>query len=93
VEYDDLVFRLAPGDTLTFFTDGVVEARNESGELYGFDRVAELAAADHSVEQIVDAARAFGQRDDITVLRVTRLAESAPAHAARLDLTTQIAGV
>jgi hypothetical protein len=91
-EYDELVFRLAPTDTLTFYTDGVVEARNQSGELYGFDRVAELAATNKTVEEIVESACTFGQKDDITVLRVTRLAESAPATAARLDLATQIAG-
>lgn len=91
-EYEELDFRLQENDTLMFYTDGVVEARNEAGELYGFDRVAALAASNQNVEQIVEAACVFGQKDDITVLRLTRLAESAPAHAARLDLATQIAG-
>ncbi|MGC2163658.1 MAG: SpoIIE family protein phosphatase [Silvibacterium sp.] len=90
-EYDELVFRLHENDSLTFYTDGVLEARSQTGELYGFDRVAHLAASNPSVEQIVEAACAFGQKDDITVLRVTRLAESAPAHASRLHLATQIA--
>jgi serine phosphatase RsbU (regulator of sigma subunit) len=92
-EYEELDFRLQENDTLMFYTDGVVEARNQAGELYGFDRVAALAASSQNVEQIVEAACLFGQKDDITVLRLTRLAESAPAHAARLDLATQIAGV
>ena len=91
-DYEELVFRLHENDTLLLYTDGVVEARNEAGELYGFDRVASLAASAGSVDEVVDAARSFGQHDDITVIRVTRLAESAPAHAARLDLATQIAG-
>jgi phosphoserine phosphatase RsbU/P len=90
-EYDELVFRLHESDSLTFYTDGVLEARNQAGELYGFDRVATLVASNPSVEQIVEAACGFGQQDDITVLRVTRLEQSAPAHAARLDLATQIA--
>jgi hypothetical protein len=90
-EYDELDFRLQENDTLMFYTDGVVEARNQAGELYGFERIAALAASNQNVEQIVEAACAFGQKDDITVLRVTRLAESAPAHAARLDLATHIA--
>ncbi|MGC1363157.1 MAG: SpoIIE family protein phosphatase, partial [Silvibacterium sp.] len=80
VDYDELLFRLQESDTLTFYTDGVVEARNETGELYGFERVTELVASDNNVEQMVEAACAFGQQDDITVLRLTRLAESAPAH-------------
>ena len=91
-EYEELDFRLQENDTLMFYTDGVVEARNQAGELYGFERVATLAASNQNVEQIVEAACVFGQEDDITVLRLTRLAESAPAHAARLDLATQIAG-
>lgn len=91
--YDELGFRLQESDTLMFYTDGVVEARNQAGELYGFDRVAGLAASNQSVEQIVEAACQFGQKDDITVLRLTRLAVSAPAHAARLKMATQIAAL
>jgi hypothetical protein len=90
-EYDELDFRLQEGDTLMFYTDGVVEARNETGELYGFERISGLAASNQTVEQIVETVCAFGQKDDITVLRLTRLAESAPAGAARLDLAAQIA--
>lgn len=90
-DYDELDFRLQEGDTLLFYTDGVVEARNEAGELYGFERISGLAASNRTVEQIVETVCAFGQKDDITVLRLTRLAESAPAGAARLDLAAQIA--
>jgi hypothetical protein len=90
-EYDELDFHLHEDDTLVFYTDGVVEARSESGELYGFDRVAALVASAGSVEEIVEAACAFGQQDDITVLRLTRLAESAPAYEARISLAAQIA--
>ena len=89
-EYDELIFPLHEGETLTFYTDGIVEARNQAGELYGFERLAALLRADPSIEQMVEEARNFGQQDDITVFKVTRLAESAPAHAARLSLATQI---
>jgi hypothetical protein len=89
-DYDELIFALHAGETLTFYTDGIVEARNEAGELYGFERLASLLRSDSSIEQMVEEARNFGQQDDITVFKVTRLAESAPAHAARLSLATQI---
>jgi Stage II sporulation protein E (SpoIIE) len=89
-DYDELIFPLHEGETLTFYTDGIVEARNKAGELYGFERLAALLRADPSIEQMVEEARSFGQQDDITVFKVTRLAESAPAHAARLSLATQI---
>jgi phosphoserine phosphatase RsbU/P len=89
--YDELDLHLHEGDSLVFYTDGLVEARSESGELYGFDRVTALVASAGSVEEIVDVACAFGQEDDITVLRLTRLAQSAPAHESRINLAAQIA--
>ncbi len=64
--YEERVFRLAPGDRLTFLSDGVVEARNAQGELLGFERAAELSI--EPAEKVAQAAQAFGQEDDITVL-------------------------
>jgi serine phosphatase RsbU (regulator of sigma subunit) len=61
-------WRLTPTDRLTFLSDGVVEARGESGELFGFDRTKEISG--QPAQSIADAARAFGQDDDITVLSV-----------------------
>jgi hypothetical protein len=63
-----------------------------TGELYGFERLTALVRSDPTVEQMVEEARSFGQQDDITIFRVTRLAQSAPAHEAKLSLATQIAG-
>ena len=37
-KYDQIVFRMQENETLTFYTDGIVEARNVQGELFGFDR-------------------------------------------------------
>jgi serine phosphatase RsbU (regulator of sigma subunit) len=61
-------------DRLTLFTDGLLEARNTSGELLGFERLEQLMATRPDAGQAVDAAVAFGQDDDITVLTLTRLA-------------------
>lgn len=66
--YDESRFQLAHADRLTFVSDGVVEARNKSGELFGFDRTAAVSAG--SAESIAEAARSFGQDDDITVISV-----------------------
>jgi len=90
--YDELIFALHEGETLTFYTDGILEARNSAGELYGFERLAALVQSHPTIERMVEEACNFGQQDDITIFRVTRLAQSAPAHAARLSLATQIAG-
>ena len=37
--YDDQRLKLVPGDTVVFYTDGVVEAMNPARELYGFERL------------------------------------------------------
>ncbi len=75
VGYKEVRLYLHPGDRVLLISDGVVEARRPSGELFGFDRVHNLS--NQSAFYIADAARSFGQQDDITVLTVRRLAPSA----------------
>ena len=70
--YDTEHFQLTEGDTLVLMTDGVVEAQNKEGHLFGFDRLGELVARHASAAQIAEAAQHFGQEDDILVLRVER---------------------
>jgi hypothetical protein len=67
-QYESVEIQIAPGDRLTLCTDGLPEARTPSGELLGFERVAELLARCTDANQIADAACSFGQEDDITVL-------------------------
>ena len=64
--YVESTCRLDGGVRLTLITDGVVEARGKTGELFGFERTAAIAS--ESAERIAQAAQAFGQEDDITVL-------------------------
>jgi len=77
VTYEEMSFYLHPGDRLLFMSDGVVEARHPSGELFGFDRVHNLS--NQSAFYIADAAKTFGQEDDITILTVRRLARAVAA--------------
>jgi serine phosphatase RsbU (regulator of sigma subunit) len=77
VTYDEVRLYLHPGDRLLMMSDGVVESRESSGELFGFDRVHNLS--NQSAFYIADAAKAFGQEDDITVLTVRRLAQAMAA--------------
>ncbi|MGA7884268.1 MAG: PP2C family protein-serine/threonine phosphatase [Acidobacteriaceae bacterium] len=65
-DYSESTVRLAPGDTLTFLSDGVVEAQSPTGELFGFERTRSIST--QSAEEIARAAQHFGQQDDITVL-------------------------
>ena len=64
--YAERSFHLAPGHQLTLLTDGVVESRDQAGELLGFERSAALSI--QPAEAIACAAQEFGQDDDITVL-------------------------
>lgn len=68
--YAESSFELREGEQLTLVTDGVVEARNNAGELFGFARTAAIAA--ESAESIARQAQRFGQEDDITVLSLAR---------------------
>jgi hypothetical protein len=54
-----------------------VEARQPSGELFGFDRLRHFSQ--QSAYYLAEAAKSFGQQDDITVLTVRRLAEAMAA--------------
>jgi serine phosphatase RsbU (regulator of sigma subunit) len=74
-------FPLGPGDRLMMLSDGVAEAQDASGQLLGFDRVHILLRGDKSAAEIADAAQAFGQQDDISVISVTRVAVPEPSHA------------
>jgi Stage II sporulation protein E (SpoIIE) len=69
--YAESTFHQEENQQITLLTDGVVEARAASGELFGFERTAAIAA--QSAESISKTAQAFGQDDDITVLTLTRL--------------------
>ena len=58
--------QLAVSEHLVLLSDGVPEARADSGELYGFERLPSLTLM--SARDIAEAAQRFGQEDDITVL-------------------------
>jgi sigma-B regulation protein RsbU (phosphoserine phosphatase) len=67
--YSETAFQINPNDRLTFVSDGVVEATNERRELFGFHRT--QAISTQSASAIAEAAKQFGQHDDITVLTLT----------------------
>ncbi len=68
VEYAESVVR---GERFTFISDGVVEAENAQRALFGFDRTREISSK--SAQEIAEAARVWGQTDDITVVTVRRV--------------------
>jgi hypothetical protein len=77
VSYKEARFYLHPGDRVLLLSDGVVEARQPSGELFGFDRLRHFSQ--QTAFYLAEAAKSFGQQDDITVLTVRRLAQAMAA--------------
>jgi phosphoserine phosphatase RsbU/P len=65
-EYEQATFHLNRGDRLVFLSDGVVEAQNSEGELFGFERTQQVS--NESARYIAQTAKHFGQTDDITVV-------------------------
>jgi serine phosphatase RsbU (regulator of sigma subunit) len=73
MEFPVLRFQLNDGDSLTFMTDGIVEAQNARGDLFGFERVGDMLHTRVTALELARAAQGFGQEDDITVLTVSRV--------------------
>jgi Stage II sporulation protein E (SpoIIE) len=67
-----MYFELKPDDRLILISDGILEAANSNGQLFGFDRIQALLASSVSAIQLADAAQSFGQNDDISVIWVRR---------------------
>ncbi len=64
--YEQATFQLNRGDRLVFLSDGVVEAQNAEGELFGFERTQQVS--NEPARYIAQTAQRFGQTDDITVV-------------------------
>jgi hypothetical protein len=71
-EFSTAPFVLSQGDSLFLMSDGVVEATDPHGALFGFERISDLLQRHATSREIAKAAQDFGQEDDILVLQVTR---------------------
>jgi phosphoserine phosphatase RsbU/P len=88
-DYDEFKFRMKPGDMFVFFSDGILDARNREGHLFGRGRVEKIVAdcakksADCVVDSLFKAVAEFSAGvdafDDQTVvaIRVRTLTASA----------------
>jgi len=80
VEYEETILTLGIGDRVVLYTDGVVEAVNEAGEMFGFDRLLAVVRqsgageADSMLWAIRAQVEGFvgkaPQHDDITLIVV-----------------------
>lgn len=78
--YDQISVSFEPGDLFFFFSDGITEARNEAGELYGIDRLLENSKANRHLnpdvfieairKSVVDFSGSDRLIDDLTGVAV-----------------------
>ncbi len=80
-EFSRLCFQLKEGDRLVLISDGIVEATDAEGRLFGFERVHEMLRTAISAAELAGAAQSFGQEDDMSVISVTRAVAPVPAQA------------
>jgi hypothetical protein len=80
-DFSVMHFKLNERDRLMLMSDGIAEATDANGKLFGFERVHELLRASSSAAEVAAAAQKFGQEDDISVISVTRTAELTPVVA------------
>ncbi len=66
MHYEQSTVTLQRGERLIFLSDGVVEAANPKGELFGFERTQQVSH--EPANFIAQTAQKFGQTDDITVV-------------------------
>lgn len=82
-QFSSHTVRLAAGESILVYTDGLVEARSANGTEYGVDRLCALAASasGRSPQALLDACvadlttfrgAASGSRDDLTIMAVRR---------------------
>jgi sigma-B regulation protein RsbU (phosphoserine phosphatase) len=55
-EYDEFTFKAKPGDLFVLFSDGILDARNRAGGLFGRTRLHEIVAGvmDAPAQTVVD---------------------------------------
>jgi serine phosphatase RsbU (regulator of sigma subunit) len=71
--YSAVSLHLETLDRMALYTDGLPEARNAGGELYGFERTRQLLTDCLDAHRATLTASRFGQEDDMTVLTLTRV--------------------
>ena len=98
--YEQISFPFEPGDVLIFYSDGVTEARNSSGELFGVDRLTECVRInrdlepDALVEAIRKAAFTFSGSDrlsdDLTCVAIKAVERQVPMARAEIELGSDL---
>ena len=86
---------LDEGDSVVFFTDGLTEARDRSGDAFGIGRVEEMLRSNHSdaavqLDSILSRLNEFSEggsaEDDVTLMVLRRRAQSDSLKKAQTDV-------
>lgn len=89
VSYEEQTIKFEPGDIAVFYTDGITEAMNTKGELFGLDRLtlAISKACQSTAEEIlakilgeVSAFRGDGEQNDDTTLVILKASQKMDLH-------------
>jgi PAS domain S-box-containing protein len=84
VSYEEQIIKFEPGDIAVFYTDGITEAMNTKGELFGRDRLTSAIskACQSTAEEIlakileeVSAFRGEGEQNDDTTLVILKASQ------------------
>lgn len=90
--YDEFEATIAPGESLLFYSDGLIEAHNPSGEMFGFPRLQALLSIPTHKPTLLDFVLAhlhgftgvyWEQEDDITLLALQRVEAEAECSCPR----------
>jgi serine phosphatase RsbU (regulator of sigma subunit)/anti-sigma regulatory factor (Ser/Thr protein kinase) len=99
MSYEQKETVLLPGDSVLFYSDGLVEAHNPQREMFGFDRLKEFIAChpggSNLIEFMLEKLAEFTgpeweQEDDVTFLSLERIDGAAPvAESASGSITSR----
>ncbi len=96
--YEEKQVELMPGENVVLYSDGLVEAHNTQGEMFGFPRLQELLGVqkcgDELISCMVDELAAFtgpgwDQEDDVTFVTLERAAAPDVQVLAEFDIPSQ----
>lgn len=81
MDYPEHEAVLAPGESVLLYSDGLVEAHDTAGDMFGFPRLRELMAVERPGSELLDhlldelhgfVGRGWDQEDDITLVALQR---------------------
>jgi serine phosphatase RsbU (regulator of sigma subunit) len=82
MSYEENEVYLAPGDSILLHSDGLVEAHDPAGEMFGFPRLQKIvensSESEHLIDECLTELRKFAgsdweQEDDITLVTLKRM--------------------